>query len=99
MSLFAKELAVAIQAVREASEICRRVQKQIAGSALVKDDKSPVTIADFASQAIVCRILTSQFPTDPIIGEETAADLMSDERRPFLDKVVDTLRGSHPDVE
>lgn len=99
MSLFAKELAVGLQAVRESSEICRRVQKQIAGSSLEKDDKSPVTIADFASQAIVCRILTSQFPSDPIIGEETAADLMSDERRPFLDKVVDTLRGTHPDVK
>lgn len=99
MSLFAKELAVGIEAVRQASAICRRVQKEIAGSSLEKEDRSPVTIADFASQAVVCRILTAEFPKDPIIGEETAADLMSPERRPFLDKVVGLLVPSHPDVK
>jgi 3'(2'), 5'-bisphosphate nucleotidase len=93
-----RELETGLAAVREASAICRRVQHEIAGSSLEKDDKSPVTIADFASQALVCRILREAFPGDPIIGEETAADLMSDERRPFLDKVVGLLRYSQTDV-
>ncbi|QDT56759.1 Inositol-1-monophosphatase [Caulifigura coniformis] len=95
---FEKELATALEAVREASEICRKVQKEIAGSSLEKDDRSPVTIADFASQAVVCRILTDAFPNDPIIGEETAADLLSDERRPFLDRVVGLLTPANPGV-
>jgi 3'(2'), 5'-bisphosphate nucleotidase len=95
---YEQELAVGLAAVREASEICRRVQKEIAGSSLEKDDRSPVTIADFASQALVCRILGEAFADDPIIGEETAADLLSDERRPFLDRVVGLLAPTHPGV-
>lgn len=98
MSLFDKELAVGLDAVRQASVICRKVQREIAGSSLEKDDRSPVTIADFASQAIVCRILNDAYPADPIIGEETAADLRSDERRPFLDRVVGLLSEANPGV-
>jgi HAL2 family 3'(2'),5'-bisphosphate nucleotidase len=94
---YQKELEAGIAAVREASLVCRKVQSEIAGSALQKDDKSPVTVADFASQAIVCRVLSSLFKGDPIVGEETAADLLSDERRPFLDRVVSLLQGVEPD--
>jgi 3'(2'), 5'-bisphosphate nucleotidase len=95
---FQKELEAGIAAVREASLVCRKVQSEIAGSALQKDDKSPVTVADFASQAIVCRVLSSLFPGDPIVGEETAADLLSEERRPFLERVVGLLQGVEPDA-
>jgi 3'(2'), 5'-bisphosphate nucleotidase len=88
-----KELETAIEAVRQASLVCRRVQSEIAGSAIQKDDKSPVTVADFASQALICRVLGTQFPKDPIIGEESAADLLDDKHRMFLDRVVELLRG------
>jgi 3'(2'), 5'-bisphosphate nucleotidase len=95
---FETELAIGLKAVMQASAVCRRVQKDIAGTAVQKEDKSPVTIADFASQAVVCRILKEQFPADPIIGEETASDLESEERRPFLEMVVQLLRESHSDA-
>ncbi len=98
MAEFEKELEIGLEAVAQASVICRRVQQEIAGSALTKEDKSPVTIADFASQAVVCRVLAAAFPGDAIIGEETAADLLSDERRPFLDKVVALLADDNPGV-
>jgi 3'(2'), 5'-bisphosphate nucleotidase len=89
---FEAELQAAMLAVQDASEVCRRVQRDLAGTSLQKEDKSPVTIADFAAQAIVCRVLGERFPGDPIIGEETAADLLSEERRPFLERVVELLR-------
>jgi 3'(2'), 5'-bisphosphate nucleotidase len=95
-NLYHKELEAALEAVRQASRICQRVQKGIAGSALQKDDKSPVTVADFASQAVVCRVLSDRFPGDVVVGEETAADLLSDDRRPFLDRVVDLLKEVDP---
>jgi 3'(2'), 5'-bisphosphate nucleotidase len=88
-----KELETAIEAVRQASLVCRRVQSEIAGASIQKDDKSPVTVADFASQAIICRVLGTQFPKDPIVGEESAADLLDDKHRVFLDRVVELLRG------
>ncbi|MBX3444667.1 MAG: 3'(2'),5'-bisphosphate nucleotidase [Planctomyces sp.] len=96
MSSYSRELEAALEAVREASLVCRRVQRELAGAALQKEDKSPVTVADFASQAIVCRVLAERCSGDPIIGEETASDLLSEERRPFLDQVVSQLQEVAP---
>ena len=37
-----------------------------------KKDRSPVTIADFGSQAIISMALSAAFPEDPLVGEEDA---------------------------
>lgn len=66
-----KELEVALAAVRRASELCRNVQHRLVSEdTLSKKDRSPVTIADLGSQALVCRELRAAFPGDPIVGEE-----------------------------
>ena len=50
----AADLSAAISAVRAAARVCRAVQQRLVGAdTLEKKDKSPVTVADFASQAIV----------------------------------------------
>jgi hypothetical protein len=63
---FDSEIQVAVAAVRKACEIAMRVQADIMdtaeGSTITKADASPVTIADFASQAVVLRHLKSFFP-------------------------------------
>lgn len=70
------ELSVAIDAVRTASRVCRAVREHLVGAdTLEKRDKSPVTVADFASQAVVCRMLARACPDDPIVAEEDATDL------------------------
>lgn len=84
---FERELAAAVRAVRYASEICRAVQSQIDPTTAEKQDKSPVTVADFASQAVVCRILGELFPHDPIIAEEDAAFLRDPQNKGFLERV------------
>ena len=61
------ERDVAIEAVREAARLCVDVRKSLVG-AMEKEDRSPVTVADFGSQALVCRRLKSVFPNDPIVG-------------------------------
>lgn len=86
-SSYARECEVAIRAVREASRICRAVQATITPDVLEKKDRSPVTVADFGSQAVVCRIVSDAFPRDGIVGEEDAAELRSAENAPFLDRV------------
>ena len=78
-SAYALELQTALQAVRHAAAVCRSVQGAITTESLDKKDKSPVTVADFASQALICRALHAQFEADPIIGEEAAADLRGSE--------------------
>jgi len=69
------ESQIALQAVRDAARLCRDVQSALADGVLSKDDRSPVTLADFGSQALVCRALQDAFPNDPVIGEEGAAAL------------------------
>lgn len=76
---YAKETEVAIEAVRQAALLCRTVQRGIEPETLSKKDRSPVTVADFGSQALVCRAVDAAFPSDPVIGEEDAAMLRSDQ--------------------
>jgi 3'(2'), 5'-bisphosphate nucleotidase len=83
-----QELQTALQAVRQAAIVCRSVQSSITTESLAKKDKSPVTVADFASQAIVCRQLQHAFPDDPVIGEEGAADLKVPTGAEFLNRIV-----------
>lgn len=85
-----RELAVAITAVRRAAQVCQLVQRAIP-AAMEKQDKSPVTIADFASQAVICKALGEAFPNDPVIGEEDSAELREPGNAHFLTKVQTEL--------
>jgi 3'(2'), 5'-bisphosphate nucleotidase len=83
------ELSTGIAAVRAAARICRGVQERLAtAEALKKKDKSPVTVADFASQAIVCERLARVLPRDPVVGEEGSEELRKPEQAALLDAVV-----------
>lgn len=88
---YQRELEIALAAVKQASVICRSVQSAITDEVLEKKDKSPVTIADFSSQAVICRELLQEFPADPVIGEEDAAELKESENQEFLEKIVSEL--------
>lgn len=77
------ELKAAIAAVQAASTLSALVlaQAQAAEKAtpsqqelgtVSKDDLSPVTIADFAIQALLTSTLHAAFPTDRFVGEESA---------------------------
>ncbi len=86
-----RELQTALAAVRDAAKICRAVQATITPETLEKKDKSPVTIADFGSQAVVCRVIGDDLPQDAIIAEEDAAELRVAENQPFLHRIHDEV--------
>jgi HAL2 family 3'(2'),5'-bisphosphate nucleotidase len=87
--MFENELKTGRQAVLEAMRISRTVQKELAREdCITKKDKSPVTIADFTAQAIVCKILTDHFPEIPIVGEERSDVLKKPEHKEVLDKII-----------
>src|SRR5687767_10005187 len=69
------ELQFRRQAVRAASRLVRLVQQEMVSPELTKDDKSPVTVGDFAAQAVVASLLEEAFPNDALVGEESAAAL------------------------
>lgn len=76
MPSYAHELEIATAAVRQAARVCRAVQANLITAATTeKKDKSPVTVADYAAQAVVCEALHEAFPLDRVVGEEAAADL------------------------
>ena len=79
LDLNSPEVRFAIQAVRRAAKLVREVQQEMVTPALTKDDRSPVTIADYASQAQVSRMLLDSFPEDPLVAEEDAGALRSPE--------------------
>lgn len=67
-----KELDLAISAVRQAAVFCHAIRQENRIRSLVKADGSPVTNADFGSQALIVNTLRSGFPDHLIMAEETA---------------------------
>ncbi|MHB1557539.1 MAG: inositol monophosphatase family protein [Isosphaeraceae bacterium] len=89
---YEREQHVAVAAVREAARLCRAVAAEISPEVLAKKDRSPVTVADFGSQALVARTLAESFPDDPIIGEEDSSELRRPESAAILDQVLRHVR-------
>lgn len=64
-----------IQAVQQAALLCRQVQQRhLAHSS--KGENDPVTIADYGSQALICRTISRLFPGDAVLSEEQGAQFI-----------------------
>ena len=87
------EQQVAIEATLAAAQLCEQVRREMVPAAIVKQDRSPVTIADFGSQALICRALATAFPQDPVIGEEDAAELRQPAMAEMLAQVTQQVQG------
>ena len=87
-----REQTEAIKAVVHAGRLCRAVRAEVNPGVLDKRDRSPVTVADFGSQAIIGRSLEAGFPADPIIAEEDSAQLQEPKNAPLLAQVVHHVR-------
>lgn len=84
-----REIAVAVEAVKKSCALCSAVQKTLVTSeTMAKKDRSPVTIADFGSQAIVNYVIAREFPGIPIVAEEDAAELRLPENEELRLRVV-----------
>jgi 3'(2'), 5'-bisphosphate nucleotidase len=83
----------ALEAVIGAAGLCRQVQSEMVRPlASQKPDRTPVTVADYGSQAIVCRSLAAAFPGDPVVAEETAAALHRPDQAEMLEYVTRYVR-------
>jgi len=90
------EIHFALEAVRRASRLVRQVQEELVPAALTKDDRSPVTVADFASQALVALLLDRAFPDDTLVGEEDSTELRKPESKATLEQVVEFVSRTAP---
>lgn len=83
----------------QAAAICRKIQAETVVPELEKKDRSPVTMADYASQAWVAGQLAQAFPGDPVVAEEDSLALRQQENRELLAGVVGYLREQDPTIE
>lgn len=95
-TLDSPETKFALQAVQQASLLVKQVQAEMAAHTLTKGDRSPVTVADFASQALVGCLLAQSFPNDPLVAEEDAHELRDPAQRHILDKVTGFVQSVLP---
>ncbi len=95
-----KEKDIALLAVSQAMTMAGMIQKELTGShTLTKHDRSPVTVADFAVQAMICQILSCHFPGMPVVGEEDSLALRKPENRDLLARVIHCLKRSDAPLE
>ena len=79
IELNSAEIRFALKAARQAALLVKDIQTEMVSGSLTKGDKSPVTIADFASQALISHLLQSTFPNDPLVAEEDSSALQISE--------------------
>jgi 3'(2'), 5'-bisphosphate nucleotidase len=92
------EAEFALHAVRQAALLARRIQDELAPPALLKDDRSPVTVADFAVQAVLSQRLSQAFPADPLVAEEASAALQTPAGASTLAQIISYVSPLIPDA-
>jgi HAL2 family 3'(2'),5'-bisphosphate nucleotidase len=91
---YANYIEIARTAVAQACSVCRQVQGALDEvRSITKDDRSPVTVADFASQAIIGRRLREALGDNVVlVAEETSHFLRERDHDAHLDAVVAAVR-------
>ena len=91
-------IEAALAAVVAACKVARAVADATTGHGEQrKADESPVTIADFAVQAVIVHTLQSRGDTAVIVGEEDESSLVADPQ--LRDAVVAAARAGWPDAD
>lgn len=97
---YSLETQTAIHVVTEASVLCQNVSAEWSEThRSQKADKSPVTVADFGSQALINAGVRGYFPEDNIIAEENSDNLRayldSDYRGSVLETITEYVKRFH----
>ncbi|KAK4353539.1 hypothetical protein RND71_025733 [Anisodus tanguticus] len=88
---YGKELAAAKNAASLAARLCQKVQKALLQADVQsKSDKSPVTVADYGSQAVVSVVLQKELDSASfsLVAEEDSGDLRKEEGKETLQRIM-----------
>lgn len=95
------DVEMALTIVKQGAGMAQRVLAGMAIQNLTKSDFSPVTVADFASQALAAKTLLEQSPDVPLVGEENSDALRQESgaevRRVVTDFVGKVVPGATED--
>jgi len=94
---FSRERLLAELAVQRASILTKKALSTVNKGELSKTDSSPVTIADFAAQALLISAIHHAFPSDGFVGEEDADALRKDAT--LRQRVWELVSSTHLDDE
>ncbi len=92
------DFCFAIEAAAQAGKLARLIQQEIASPAMVKEDRSPVTVADFAVQALIGVFLEEYDSSSVLVAEENAAALRQPDARNMLERVAAFVRRFRADA-
>ncbi len=90
------KLNIALEAVRKSSLLVKKIEQEIVLTAIDKEDRSPVTIADFASQAVIAHLLTENLGHICLVGEEDSANLKADTSSQTLNQITTYVNTIYP---
>ncbi len=93
------EWPVAINAILRAARLTESVRQSLENQTLDKNDRSPVTIADFGAQALILKSMMEAFPGDLCVGEEGSQDLRKEENREVLQSLIAAVQEVEPEME
>jgi 3'(2'), 5'-bisphosphate nucleotidase len=90
------ELDFALDFARRAAAVSHEVESSI--KPITKSDRSPVTTADFAIQALAGRLIRAHFPGDVLVAEESSPVLREGHAAASLEEVTRILSHLFPDA-
>lgn len=89
----------ALDAVARATRVTRAVQRRLRHEdRITKSDASPVTIADFAAQAVVARGLRERLGSFVLVAEESSQMIRGAEDAPVRAAIHEATRAGWPDA-
>ncbi len=93
------EVQVALEASRQAALLTAQIENELVQATLTKEDRSPVTVADYASQAVVAAALQRAFPDDKLVAEEESGLLRQPQSKTTLHLLVEYVRRVEPTAD
>lgn len=92
-------LNAAFDAVSQACQVTNEIQADLERiRQLEKNDKSPVTVADFAAQAVVVHVLQQRLGEIRMVGEENSAELRQSEHTNLCSAVLAAVHHVWPEA-
>jgi len=96
---YSLEAETAMRVVALAAGLAREIQMDTRARSGEKDDRSPVTVADYTAQAVISRILEEVFPDDSLVAEEGSAALLAALGEGTLETVLGYVRRILPEAD
>ena len=85
------EIEFALEVAERSGRLARVIQQRLAQPALAKEDRSPVTVADFAVQSLVGWLLERKLGFDTLVAEEDTQLLRAEDGEKTLEQVAGFL--------